>query len=184
MAYHHEDALPVKEAELATLRRIGAPEAPILVVQGNLASTYACLGRRKQALSMRRDVYSGWLKLKGEEHHDTLREANNLARGLNQLLQFAEVKSLMLKTVPTAWRVLGESHDLTLSMRCCYGEAIYADPAATLDDLREAVATLEDTERITRRVLGGAHPITARIERALRESRAVLRIRDTPPANA
>ena len=29
---------------------------------------------------------------------------------------------------------------------------------ATLDDLREAVTTLEDTERIARRVLGGAHP--------------------------
>ena len=32
------------------------------------------------------------------------------------------------------------------------------DDAATLDDLREAVTTLEDAERIARRVLGGAHP--------------------------
>ena len=34
----------------------------------------------------------------------------------------------------------------------------------SLDDLREAVATLEDTERIARRVLGGSHPLTTGME--------------------
>ena len=42
------------------------------------------------------------------------------------------------------------------------------DPDTTLDNLREAVSTLEDTERIARRVLGGAHPVTEGIERHLR----------------
>jgi hypothetical protein len=37
-------------------------------------------------------------------------------------------------------------------------KALYANPGATLDDLRDAVATLEETERIARRVLGIAHP--------------------------
>ena len=37
-----------------------------------------------------------------------------------------------------------------------YAQALYKDPGATLDDLREAVAELEDTERTARRVLGGA----------------------------
>ena len=55
---------------------------------------------------------------------------------------------------------------------------------ATLDDLREAVATLEDTERIARRVMGGAHPITAGIEGTLREARAALRARETPSGSA
>ena len=32
------------------------------------------------------------------------------------------------------------------------------DPGATLDDLREAVATLEETAPTARRVFGGAHP--------------------------
>ena len=41
--------------------------------------------------------------------------------------------------------------------------ALYFDAAATLDDLREAVATLEDAERIARRVLGGAHPLTVNV---------------------
>ena len=54
------------------------------------------------------------------------------------------------------------------------------DDAATLDDLREAVETLEDAERTARRVLGGTHPITTGIEGNLREARAALRARDTP----
>ena len=54
------------------------------------------------------------------------------------------------------------------------------DSAATLDDLREAVTTLENTERIARRVLGSAHPLTTEVERELRKSRAVLRARETP----
>ena len=60
------------------------------------------------------------------------------------------------------------------------GKAIYGDPSATLDDLRKAVTTLEDTERTARRVLGGAHPLTSAIERDLQKSRAALRARETP----
>ena len=53
--------------------------------------------------------------------------------------------------------------------------ALCEDPAATLGDLREAVATLEETERIARRVFGGAHPVTTAHEKALRNARAALR---------
>jgi len=60
----------------------------------------------------------------------------------------------------------------------------YKDSNATLDDLREAVTSLEDTERTARRVLGGAHPSTMGIGAALREARAALRARETPPTNA
>ena len=55
------------------------------------------------------------------------------------------------------------------------GEAdvsLYKDPDATLDDLREAVTTLEEIERIARRVLGGAHPMTEGIEKCLKIVRA------------
>ena len=48
------------------------------------------------------------------------------------------------------------------------------DDGATRDDLREAVKTLEETEPTARRVLGGANPLTVRIEVALRDSRAAL----------
>ena len=67
-------------------------------------------------------------------------------------------------------------------MRWTYAEALCRDPDATLDDLREAVATLEETARTARRVLGGANPTTADIERELKKSRAKLRARETPDA--
>ena len=38
---------------------------------------------------------------------------------------------------------------------------------------------LEDTARIARRVLGGAHPTVANIEKALRNSRRALRARES-----
>jgi len=53
---------------------------------------------------------------------------------------------------------------------------------AALDDLREAVTTLEEAERIARRVLGGAHPLTGWIESELRDARAALRARETQDA--
>ena len=82
--------------------------------------------------------------------------------------------------MPVARRVLGENDYRTLTMRSNYARALYNDPDATLDDLHEAVTTLEDSERIARRVLGGSHPTTGGIERHLRDARAALRDRETP----
>ena len=59
---------------------------------------------------------------------------------------------------------------------------LYCDPGATLDDVREAVTTLEEIDRAARRVLGGAHPTTTLIEDALQDARAALRAHETPPS--
>ena len=88
----------------------------------------------------------------------------------------------MSKTVPVARRVAGEDKYLTLMMRMHYARALYQDEeSATLKDVREAVETLENTARTARRVLGGAHPMVGTIERNLKESRAALCARETPP---
>ncbi len=76
-----------------------------------------------------------------------------------------------------ARRVLGEGHRITLKTRWIYAEALYEDEGATLDDLREAVTTLEDAVLIARRVFGGAHPLTAGLGRELLRARAALRVR-------
>ena len=68
------------------------------------------------------------------------------------------------------------------TLRCFNAEALCRDPTANLDDLREAVAKLEDTERIARRVFGGAHPLTMGTEFVLGAARAALRARETPSA--
>ena len=68
--------------------------------------------------------------------------------------------------------------------------AVALDSGATLDDLREAVTTLEDTERIARLVFGGEHPTTTGIEDALQDARVALwrrrlgHARETPPPPA
>jgi len=89
----------------------------------------------------------------------------------------------MRKLIPIAQRVLRQD-DLTLRMRTTYAEALYLDTSATLDDLRKAVTTLEETERIAKRVLGGAHPSTEWIGRNLREARAALRAREASSGSA
>ena len=64
----------------------------------------------------------------------------------------------------------------------CYARALYHDDSATLDDLREAVTTLEDTARVARRVFGGANPTTDGIGRSLELARAALRVREETPS--
>ncbi len=150
-------------------------------MQSNLAGTYYRLGLFNEALPLYRDAHSGRLKLLGEEHGYTLTGANNYASTLLNLERFEEAKSLLRRTVPVARRVLGDSNDTTLRARQIYAVAFCDDPAATLEDLREAMTTLEDAERITRRVFGGAHPLTVDIEGHLGHARAALRACETPP---
>ena len=172
-AERHEDALSVKEAELAMMRRIGAPEESILVAQGNLAITYGALGR-PEALQMKQDVYNGNLKLNGEEHGNTLMAASNYTNLLLDLRRFEEARSLLRKMIPVARRVAGDNDEVTFKMRCIYAQALYKDSGSTLDDLRESVATLEDVVPRAQRVQGGAHPQVVIIEEALRNSRTAL----------
>ena len=178
-AGHHEDALSVQEAELSMMRRLGADEDDLLIAQGNLAITYEMVGRLEDGLRIRQDVYLRRLEFFGEEKEETLIAANNYAATLIDLKRFEEVRSLMRGVMPVARRVLGESDALSFRMRWSYAEALYSADGATLDDVREAVATLEDTERTARRVLGGAHPTVVDVERALRNARAALRARES-----
>ena len=161
------------------MRRVGAPEEDMLVMQNNLATTYEALGR-PEALQAKRDVYYGYLKLQGDEYEHTLIAANNYAYALARLERSEEARSLLRKTMPVARRVLGDSHETTLRTRWFYASAVDGD-VATLDEIREAVTTLEDTDRIARRVLGSAHPLVVAIGRSLKNARSVLRARETPP---
>ena len=128
---------------------------------------------------MQREVYSGRLKFYGEEHSSTIRAALNLAASLVALKSYQEGRSIMLKMTPVARRVLGDTDRLTFKMRLNYATTLWMDAGATLDDLREAMTTLEEAERTARRVFGGAHPLTTAMEDNLRQARAALRARET-----
>ena len=63
-----------------------------------------------------------------------------------------------------------------------HAQSLYRDEGATLDDLGEAVTTLEETERTARRVLGSSHPLVGPIERDLQNARAALRAGEETPS--
>ena len=107
---------------------------------------------------------------------DTTREGAGLnycglrknARDLRRSLKKKRDKKVPLR------RVFGDDDISTLRMKLNYALALYEDNGATFDDLRESVTTLEETERTARRVLGGAHPTTSKVERNLRAAQALL----------
>ena len=184
IAQCHEDALAAREAYIFMLQRIGGSEENVLTAKSNLANTYEALGRGENATRIFRDVYSGYLKLQGEEHGATLIAASNYAASLEDQDRNEEAKSLLRKTIPVAQRILGESHEATLKMKSNHARALYMATGATLDDLREAVNTLEETERTARRVLGLSHPVTRMIAPTLRDARAALSAREESDVNS
>ena len=107
-----------------------------------------------------------------------VREADNYALLLIRLERYGEVSKLLRKLTPMARRVLGEGHEITLGMRTNYAQSLYEGPGATLEDLREAVTTLEETSRTARRILGSEHPTTKTIEWHFKKAQAALRARE------
>ena len=55
-------------------------------------------------------------------------------------------------------------------MRWVYAGALYKDSAATLDDLREAVTTLESVASSWKQVFGESHPETPTVQGALADA--------------
>ena len=141
----------------------------------------SCLARQAKELKLNdacrllRCVYSGHLKLQGEEHPKTLLAANNYATALRDLGRFEDAKSVMRNMMPVAQRVLGGGDEVTLTMRVNYAQMVCNDANSTLKDLNMALDTLEEIEPTVRRVFGISHPFTAIVEQTLQYSRAGLR---------
>ena len=104
--------------------------------------------------------------------------ASNYAANLRDLEHFEEARSLLRKTMPIARRVFGDKDIVLFRMIKIYAAALYEDTGATLNDLHEAVTTLEELEPTARRVLGGAHPLLGSIKRQLQAARTVLDARE------
>ena len=174
-AGHFEDALSVREAELSTIRRLGAPEQRMLSTLANIGTTYEYLGQLEKGLGIKQHVYARSMEFYGKEDERALIEANNYADSLKGLQRFEEAKALLHKTLPVARRVLGENDNLTLMMRCIYASALYRAEKATLDDVREAVAMFDELARTTRRKLGEAHPLAVMVAQDLQNVEGKLR---------
>jgi hypothetical protein len=76
--------------------------------------------------------------------------------------------------MPVARRVLGDTNEYALRVRWLYAWALYKDAGATLDDLREAVTTLESVATSWKQVFGQAHPETPKVQGTLEMARKKL----------
>ena len=114
---HHEDALSVQVADLAIVRRVGAPEYNILVHAEQSSGTYDLLGRPSPTDETGR-VHWIFEAPTARNMNTPSHSVSNYALCLGQLNRFEEAKSLLRKTMPVARRVIGESRmEVTLRMR-------------------------------------------------------------------
>ncbi len=174
-ARHHEEALSVREADLATMRRLGADEDDLLATQINIANSYTKMGRLEEAISISREVYAGFKSLVGPCDRRTLMAANNLVFQLQKQSKFAEAVSILRKPLSDARRAFGDDHEQTLALGSLLADSL-AGPGTspTVDDLREAIAIREDICKRSRRLLGRSHPNTQIRQRALDSARSYL----------
>ena len=78
-----------------------------------------------------------------------------------------------------ARRVLGKGNIDVVRLRWSYGLFLFRSPDATLDDIREAVATMEETYGTVRRVFGAEHSYTREMDpKDIRFAQAELRARE------
>ena len=119
------------------------------------------------------------MKLHGENHQETIWSAGYLANGLYRTRRFDEGKALLRKVIPVARRVLGTGNIDTIRLRWSYGLFLFRSPDATLDDIREAVATMEETYGTVRRAFGAEHSYTREMDpKDIRFAQAELRARE------
>ena len=113
-AERHEDALSVKEAELAMMRRVGASEEERLIVKGNLAIHVLYARAAREAMQMKR----GRIQWKFEAQW---RRTWKYPHGSQQLRDltlhlFSGRRSrgdrCCAKPIPVARRALGDNHEM------------------------------------------------------------------------
>ena len=118
------------------------------------------------------------MKLDGDVN-STFRAANNYADSLTHLTRHKEAKTLLRKNIPVARRIFGESDAYTLRLRWLYANCLWDYKNATLDDVAEAVETLESVAKVWKRFMGERHPETAKVLSSLKHAREKLRLRRT-----
>jgi tetratricopeptide (TPR) repeat protein len=170
----YDEELTVLEAKYAYLKRNGGRISHIDVTMTNLAVCYSKLGRREEALTLRREVYARSVALRRPEI-EIVTMALNLAHSLVHTGRYDEARSLSREKLPVARRALGNDHPLVFKLRGIYAETFLHDESSTRGDLDEAVSVVEDVIQRSQRVFGAAHPETQnklRLLKALKTERS------------
>ena len=134
------------------------PRRRVAQVEGLVAREPLPVAQVELVVARPREAH-GKLKLYGEEDESTLRAAGNYAMTLLRQKRFEEAKRLLRKVTPVARRVLGNEHELSLSI-CEDLCRATLNGESSAEEKREALRMLEDVAGTMRRVLGPAHPDT------------------------
>ena len=121
---------------------------------------------------MIRDAYESYVEKFGETHTETLGLALDLAITFRQTDKNADAKSFLRGRVLIADRFLGREKMLSLRLRWVYANSLTDSADATIDDLVEAVETLESVAKSWKRVMGERHPETVKVLNASKSARA------------
>ena len=126
-----------------------------------------------EALRVRKDVYSGCLRLAGlgPSNQHTLIAALNLSTSLVDTGHFAEARAFTRKQMELAKRILGSDHAITFDFQWGYSRAFTLDKSVSADQLVEVATTLEKALKTAQRVLGREHPDTCSIRNELATAR-------------
>ena len=167
VADHVEEALVVYEACIETTRRYKDPT--YVEAQFNVANVYAKLGRVEEALDSRR--YTCKLLQASSNPVTKLTAAGNLATSLVQTKRYAECKDLCREQIAIAEQHGLGAHKAGINLKDTLASALLEENKFCAEDLREALAILEAIVPMSRRLLGGAHPYTKRMEVTLTAAR-------------
>ena len=169
-------AVRVLKVRLATIRRFWPmARQEIIGTESTLANALHGLGRKDEALHLRRSVYADQLAFCGPDHENTILEANNVVVALVIKGLVAEAKQLARKTYGDACRVLGDKHAERIRATEVFARCLYSDPTARQADVLEAEALLASALATARHALGPQHPITVKLVENLGRVRHRLR---------
>lgn len=125
---------------------MGPPEIPArfkhtetLTSLNNLALIYRRLGHLDKAEVTHREEWGIARRVLGEDHHDVLVSALNLARVLLDLKRFQETELLLSDAINKAEETLSTNHPLLASMLIAYGDyyiAVHIPKKAEAEFLR------------------------------------------------
>ncbi len=110
-----QEALKIREQQVAVSRRVFGPEHPSTLTEMNsLANSYPSAGREQDALKLREEVLALRRKLLGAEHPDTLLSMGNLANSYFELGRRIDALKLRQEVLALRRKVLGPRHPHTL----------------------------------------------------------------------
>ena len=166
MTFSYAEALTAFEGDLAMMQRIRAPEFMMQSQKTNVANCYDYLGRKDEALVIRREIYA-WRRINlGFSNDLTQTAALNVSHSLIESGRIPEAKSICYEVIGA----LPPDKLISFNMLRLRQKLAWAE----FDDgnLREAQAMYEDLERSTLRVLGPAHPLTQGVQSYLKATRS------------